>query len=232
MNNIQLLFINYDTDITVDPIIEEFLLRNSLKQSKNIYDNAQNVHDSTINMSISESLNNIMSDKLTASGHQMMNEIINDPILTQSCKESLVEYSKASDVHSVLNVTFKEVLMFVWNIIRSIQIKNQNKSDEIKRVLNVEMKDSLCKCFTGRLSRLVNCLSGFDERIQIKIPDNNQIANIIILIKDKYNDDLEKPLTETAKSDIINKIKEEVIKELTERKYEQHIIDQWTEYID
>lgn len=33
-----------------------------------------------------------------------------------------------------------------------------------------------------------NCLNGFDNRVQIKIADNNQIANIIIMIKNKYND--------------------------------------------
>jgi len=45
-------------------------------------------------------------------------------------------------------------------------------SNEIKEVLNEEIKDSLCKCFTGRLSRMINCLSGFDPRVQVKISES------------------------------------------------------------
>jgi hypothetical protein len=47
------------------------------------------------------------------------------------------------------------------------------------------MNDTLCKCFTGRMSRLINCLNGFDNHIIINISDTEQIGNIIILIKNK-----------------------------------------------
>ena len=50
-------------------------------------------------------------------------------------------------------------------------------SDEIFDVMNIEMNDSLCKCFTGRISRLVNCLNGFDDNIKINISDNEQTYN-------------------------------------------------------
>ncbi len=87
-----------------------------------------------------------------------MNDIIADLILTTDTKESLVEYSACNEVHSTLNVTFREVLQSVWFI-----IKNHKDSDEIKRILNAEMSESICKCFTGRLSRLINTLNGFDD---------------------------------------------------------------------
>jgi len=41
------------------------------------------------------------------------------------------------------------------------------------------MNESVCKCFTGRISRLVNCLAGFDPLVSIQIADNEQIANVI-----------------------------------------------------
>ena len=50
-------------------------------------------------------------------------------------------------------------------------------------VLNVEMTDALCMCFTGRLSRLINCLSGFSDLVQITIPENSAIGNIIVTIR-------------------------------------------------
>lgn len=47
------------------------------------------------------------------------------------------------------------------------------------------MKDANCKCFTGRISRLVNCLVGFYDDIKIIISDSEQIGNIISLIGKK-----------------------------------------------
>ena len=44
-------------------------------------------------------------------------------------------------------------------------------------------KWTLCKCFTGRLSRLINVLNGFYDDIIINIGTNEQIGNIIILIR-------------------------------------------------
>ena len=80
------------------------------------------------------------------------------------------------------------------------------------------MEDSLCKCFTGRLSRLINCLNGFDDRVSIRISDSNEISNIIIIIKNKY--------------DNIDDQKEQIIKELKERNYEDDIINEWLSYIN
>jgi hypothetical protein len=80
------------------------------------------------------------------------------------------------------------------------------------------MKDSMCKCFTGRLSRLVNCLNGFDERISIKINDKDQILNIIINIRNKYES--------------VEKQKEEVIKELKERGFNEDVINEYIVYLE
>ena len=52
------------------------------------------------------------------------------------------------------------------------------------------MNNSICKCFTGRISRLINCLNGYDQRVEIRISQNDEISNIIILIKNKYPDDV------------------------------------------
>jgi Leucine-rich repeat (LRR) protein len=228
MNLNRLSLLSYDDSIIqLHPIIERFLKRNQIKQNKSIYNDAQNVHNSSINRSVSKSLFEILTDKTILSIDQTMNEIIDDLILTDKCKESLIEYSRSDDVHSSLNVTFKEVLLSVWNIIRS---HPESVSKEIKLILNDEMKDSLCKCFTGRLSRLINCLNGFDDRVQIKIANSDHIANIIIMIKNKY--DVFTDTVNKNKHIDIAKIKEEVIKELSERGYDQDTINEWIEYID
>ena len=112
-------------------------------------------------------------------------------------------------------------MVAVWNKIE----KNDNKN-EILNILNNEMKESLCKCFTGRLSRLINCLNGFDEDVEIKINDNEQIGNIILLIKEEL---LSK--SETNEIDV-NKWRELTRKELEEREYDSDVINKWLEYID
>jgi hypothetical protein len=72
------------------------------------------------------------------------------------------------------------------------------------------------------MSRLINCLNGFDDHIVIHISNNEQIGNIIILIKDKL-------IAENNYT--IELHKEIVIKELYERGYDKGIIDEWIEYI-
>jgi hypothetical protein len=48
--------------------------------------------------------------------------------------------------------------------------------------LDDEMSDSMCKCFTGRLTRLVNVLVGFFEDIEIHISDSERMSGIILSI--------------------------------------------------
>jgi len=56
------------------------------------------------------------------------------------------------------------------------------------------MKSAECKCFTRKITRLVNCLSGFDNAhfvydVVIKISDNEQIGNVLLAIRSKYKKD-------------------------------------------
>ena len=143
-----------------------------------------------------------------------MTDILGDLILTSHTKESLVEYNTCNDVHSTLNVTFAEVLQSVWYV-----IQNHADSDEIKRILNTEMSDSICKCFTGRLSRLINTLNGFDDRVCIMISNNDAIGNIIVMIIAQNKD---KNITEQK---AICKV------ELLSRGYTMDIIEEWINYI-
>ena len=91
-----------------------------------------------------------------------------------------MEYLEDTSVHTVLNITFEELLLYVLN---RIQI-NEHK-DEIKKILNVEMHESVFKCFTGRISRLINCLNEFDGLVNIRIAGFEQISQIISLTQNK-----------------------------------------------
>ena len=91
-----------------------------------------------------------------------------------------------------------------------------SNADEIIAVLNQEISDGLCMCFTGRLTRLLNTLVSFYNDIELQISDSEQITNIIMVLKNNF---LEDQLMLVVK------------KELFERQYSESIINEWFDYI-
>ena len=177
-----------------------------------------NSSDANSKQCISKSISNIMNNKIEYNETQIFDAILTDDILTQKTKELLIEYSNDIDHHSVLLITFKELLMYVWKLIESNEHKN-----EIKSVMNSEITDAEHKCFTGRLTRLVNILNGYSPLVEIKISDNYQIANIITLVKNDL---------EIKEKYTVQKHKEIVIEELKMRGYEDDTINTWVDQIE
>ena len=200
----------------INPQILRFL--NARKNINKIYNDSESVHNHKIQDCITNSIKYIMSINPTIKKDKLNTLIINNKVLTKKTKTILIEYCDNTDIHSLLNITFQELLLNIYSLI----LKNDNR-DEIFKIMNIEMNDSLCKCFTGRMSRLVNCLNGIDHNIQINISDNEQIGNIIILIKNKLilenNYDLESH-------------KKLVKESLLERGYELKVIEEWIEYCE
>jgi hypothetical protein len=87
----------------------------------------------------------------------------------------------------------------------------------------MEMTDSVCKCFTGRMSRLINCLNGFDDLVSIRISDTEQIGQVIGQIKEQL---------EAANEYSVEKHREMVTEELLARDYSQEIIAEWIGFIE
>ena len=182
-------------------------------QGQKIYQDKQSIHNSGIQKSFRESVNRLLSKKPDLSLEKTLEEIVSSE-LSDECKSSLVDYSSREDIHGELNITFGELLISVWDRIRT----HKNKQD-ILPILSQEMSDALCMCFTGRITRLVNTLSGFVTEVEIKISDNEQISNLVIVTKNKiipYNSDEHKALFQ---------------KEMKERGYSQDIINEWLSYL-
>ena len=157
---------------------------NTIKNNQNTYNDSESVHNHNVQESIRKSIQNVLNIKPIVT--DVYNYILNDDILTSKTKDTLFVYINCKDVHSTLNITFEELLLHVIN---RIEI-NKHKS-EIKSVLNIEMLNPECKCFTERFSRLVNCLNGFDDLVKIseieQIGLNKQaekIKQIISSLKD------------------------------------------------
>jgi hypothetical protein len=183
---------------------------------QNIYADNQNVHNHSIQESIRESIQNILKIKPIIKNINIL--ISNDNILTTNTKKILMEYSKDKSIHTILNITFGELLIYVLNRIHI----NKHK-DEIKRILNIEMNESINKCFTGRISRLINCLNGFDELVNIKISDTEQISQIINIVHNKLKKE---------GNYSVELHKQQVIVNLKELGYDNNIINEWINYIE
>jgi len=155
-------------------------------------------------------------------------------VLTQKTKEIITEYIDTNDIHTMLNITFKELFTAVMIEIDKISMDLQI---EIQQRLNEEMQESECKCFTGRISRLVNCLSGYSNKVVIlwcfapkilgraklsviQISENEEISNIISIVMAKRG---------MKESD---ELKAEVREALKERGYEDTKIEEWLEYVE
>jgi hypothetical protein len=117
----------------------------------------------------------------------------------------------------MLNITFKELFTAVVIEMDCLSLDIQK---EIQQRLNEEMQDSNCKCFTGRISRLVNCLSGYSDKVKIQITESEEIGNIISVIMNKRG------------IKTIEILKEEVIIALKERGYNDEIISMWLKHVE
>jgi Leucine-rich repeat (LRR) protein len=208
-NLINFSYHNNPIENLLNPIINRFINRN--KQIYNIHNDTQNVHSSSIQQSIKDSIFNLLKQLKEPYKHNYLN----DHILTQQTKEQLIEYSNCTDIHTQLECTFEELLNAVFY---EIQFYDSEKQILAKKRINEEMLDGLCMCFTGRISRLVNSLSGLSEKVSIKISENEEISNIIILANKKYKK--------------IEEIKDYVKKEMKERLYNDSTIEEWLSYID
>jgi hypothetical protein len=137
--------------------------------------------------------------------------LVND-ILTEQTKREILNYCDDTTEHSIYLITYADLLVYVWNRI----MKSEHKQD-ICNILNQEINDGLCMCFTGRLTRLLNTLVGFYDDIELQISDSEQITNIIMSLQKKiFNED---------------ELEEAIKKELQDREYDESIINEWLEYL-
>jgi Leucine-rich repeat (LRR) protein len=226
MNFVNIKHIYYDNNIVeLSPQIARFINRlehNSLKKI-NVYNDMENIHNSNIQLSVKDSINRLTTrmDVKKYNLEELNNIILDNMILTEKSKSLLLEYICDTSVHSLLLLTFSEVLWFVLQTITTDF--NTKEQEEILNILNQEILDTYCKCFTGRMNRIVNSLNGFSHMVSINIKDNEQISNIIILVKNKL---------ERNRSYTIEKHTEIVKKELLERDYDSETIKTWLEYIN
>ena len=184
---------------------------NRITSNNMIYNDTQNIHNRNIQNSFKNSLNNIFKDKQLLDLAIIKQQILENNVLTEQSKREILNYCDDDAMHSSLLITYSDLLIYVWS-----RIITSTNADEILLVLNQEINDGLCMCFTGRLTRLLNTLVGFYSDIELQISNSEQITNIIMAFKKKFAGE---------------ELRDAVKKELYERQYNESIINEWIEYI-
>jgi len=197
------------------PLVQRWLerLNNGIIGGNNkVYSDGQNVHNSSIQKSFRNSLGNLLKDENFLSLEECKKHVLERNELEEQTKRELLNYCDDDTEHSVYLVKFDEVFRYVIS-----RIVKHPESTEMFKILNEEIKDTICKCFTGRMTRLVNVLNGFYGDITIQIGSNEQISNIIIMLKEKYEGD---------------ELVEKVRLEMEEREYDNETIEEWLTYVE
>ncbi len=193
-------------------------LLNVNRNNLNIYNDSQNIHDTGIQKSIQKSIDLIIRDRPTIDFPKVICEINYESDLSNEAKTIIKKSCDETETFSVCGIRYRELFVNVWSIIRE-----HSERKEIIKVLNQEMVDSIDKCFVGKISRLINCLNGFDPRVVIEIDIKEQITNVIALIQMKLENNNEYT---------VEKHHELAIEALRERNIDEETIKLWISYIE
>ena len=182
-----------------------------INANNRVYDNGQNVHTSSIQSSFRNSLGKIIKDRDVMSLDQVLKKIDKCELLSYNTIELLHNYCESGILHSVYLLSYSDLLRHVWTRIERHESKN-----ELIKILDEEIYSGMGLCFTGRITRLLNVLSGFYHDIEIQIGDNEQISNIILSLRKKYDN-----------VDLLKAVKQE----LEERNFPPTVIKEWISYL-
>ena len=197
------------------------------KNNLNVYEDDENTHDPIIEESIRTSILNIMNVlKNNILFTDVSKYISKDKILNNSTKNILQRYLEIHekfylDKNGTSLISFVEIMLYVFNRIETYQ-SEENKI-EIKNIINKEINETLGICISGKISRLVSYLDGFDPLVRINISENQQISYIMTLTKKKL---------EKNNSYTVDNYKLEVKNEMLDRKYSDEKIKEWIDQIE
>lgn len=174
-----------------------------LGQQQTTGEQRQNVHNSDIQDSFSKSVLNIMKSELPINKNYLSNmtyyylfdgfNIFNNLRFITHVKNQC----ETQDIVSRCGVKYGEIFERIWTISEYHEHKT-----EIRKILREEITSGIQMCFTGRVTRLVNTLTGFIEDVHIGISENEQISNTVIMILRKYENDETVNIKEEVKKSI------------------------------
>lgn len=150
---------------------------------RSIYDNAQNAHSEAIENSATECLVNLSQEPLATypnSSTPIDYEFVEKQIKfsatmgwnVEKIETSLNRIALDNALYSSLHISLKSALVLVYSFI--FRQEHEDRFNLSTRLLQ-ELEDSAGICSTGILERIVNSLSGYDEKFGLKISYEDQI---------------------------------------------------------
>jgi hypothetical protein len=160
--------------------------RRKLVMRRTVYEDGQNVHQSSINDSVKETIKDLHKEYGSIISPndrtRLLSEVsvrittlkkrLNDPISVAQINGSFDRIMTDTSIFEC-NTTLADILIMIY-----YKIKNSQHVEELESRLIEELIEMNGKCATGHLSRLINVLSGFYEGV-IKISFEEQIKNYI-----------------------------------------------------
>ncbi len=209
----RLIYIDHSNNPIEIPTLQIQRILDRIRSNSNssIYNDKQNVHDTEIQHTVCESVQNLLKDP---KNDFTIDDVINSS-LNKSTIESIIEYCQDQTVHSVHLITYRELFSLIWN-----RIQKSIHKTELLKILEEQIADSECKCFTGRFNRTLSVLVGFFDDIIINISDKSRISAIIL--NSRYKIIPYHPV----------KHKEIATKELIDAGYQETDFKDWIDAID
>lgn len=174
-----------------DPVVDNFLrnINNRLRKAthRNWSSDSQNVHDSNLQENVERMVKILMSDNLLINGKNLKWDdylrdiIINNEYLDEKIRSMIIQSCDLdTGTHSVLGVSFRDIFPKVYSRIAiNEDVENPDgRYQNMMRRLSEELSESECKCFTGRITRLINSLNGFYPDIKLYFGVSDDLANI------------------------------------------------------
>jgi Leucine-rich repeat (LRR) protein len=201
-------------------ILQPQIINRFIKKNKPIFFDPHNVNNKFIQNGIIDSIHYLIHLPISITLTQLTDLIQYNNILNLKTKENILKLFDDNYVHIKLHLSFKELFLYVFDFILKHQYCNN-----ILSILDSEfILDQYINefCHTGHFTNLINVLNGFDNNINIKISENEEISNIIIFVRNN--------LIKNNNYNIENH-KKIVINELLSRNYTMDIINLWVDHI-
>lgn len=175
-NNLKIFKFNSNFAKLVPPVLRKFFKEKIIDR---IVKDEQNVHESSIQKSIMDSIKNLLKNDQT-----LISDVITyDNTLTHDAKDIIKDKMKLTETYSIYGYTYADILKAVL-----IEIKLLSKTDntnEMMKILNEEIIRSRDICLSGSIANIINSLNGISDKVTITALKNETISNIIIKNKDK-----------------------------------------------
>ena len=201
-------------DINVPPLQTRPIMEVK-KPERSIYDDSQNVHNTTINQSTLNTASELIN-RYDPQNRRIDFVYYKRKSLEELPPEQIEKVEKSIHRINTDTSTFGKgfTLYIIYQSLLNLIERHSQKNDLNERLLD-ELIDMSGKCSTGHLSRLINVLQGFETDLQVKVKINindeiyAKIKHLIeqAVINDEKMDDIMEDMLSENKTIYINFVK-------------------------